>query len=143
MSKCVENISGKITTIFRSQLQTRLSTHGGAKKRQQRSQGQKGSKGSRPHERKQRILDRITRNADKLYEAQFRRQACNCYSLSRLTARAIVCRQEQVTDRRLEHFSTVADGVDDSTILSPRRSQTTRLLGTCSTEAFGEAGCPR
>ena len=51
---------------------TSPSTHGGARKGSGGVKGKKTQKVLDRMKEKQRILDRITRNADKLYEAQFR-----------------------------------------------------------------------
>ncbi len=104
MSLNAVNISGEDNYDIHvaSCKRTTASTHGGQKGSGE-SKGKK-TQGSRPHEEKQRILDRITRNADKLYEAQFPAgdRRATLADLSDPAARAIVCRRNKSLTRRCD-----------------------------------------
>ncbi len=69
------------------------------------AESRRDSKGPRPHEREAADFRPITRNADKLYEAQSGWRQAQLLFVIRSTARAIVCRQSKSLDpKRLRLF---------------------------------------
>ncbi len=95
--------AGKITTIFTAEAvnASSPSTHGGSQKGSGGAKGKKDPRCSRPHEREAAILDRITRNADKVLYGSTVPPATGVqllFALSRLIAGQSRSSAEQVTD---------------------------------------------
>ena len=120
---------------------TSPSTHGGARKGSGVVKGKKTQKVLDRMKEKQRILDRITRNADKLYEAQFRlATGVQLLFVIKTDRKGNRLPAEQVTDPETiaAFLDGELDGVDDEYYFIATQKPDNKAIKDMLDRAFGK-----
>lgn len=120
---------------------TSPSTHGGARKGSGGVKGKKTQKVLDRMKEKQRLLDRITRNADKLYEAQFRlATGVQLLFVIKTDRKGNRLPAEQVTDPETiaAFLDGELDGVDDEYYFIATQKPDNKAIKDMLDRAFGK-----